>query len=424
VFFPYPTTDASLPEYFQTLAVRNDGRAVFDVPIDDPLAQKMALWQQTVHQQPLVAGYVLRRTSVDPAKVELLSKLASGELSQPELTPLRARAILRAQGIGVVVYHRDRVDAQWDKVLAWATEVFGAAVHQAERLAIFEVPLDTEPSTEQATLIAPSAEFYTSAQDSAFWLREAGDVYLYTPMSGDQRVTVKLSSLFKSRRLQLWVDNAPIRAWVIDVPEDDLSFWINLEAGFHTLRFVTLDGCVEVPVAPMCLLNDETPSELCASLEESTCVSMAFSDIQIDTETWMGYQEMPVQLQYGLSLRGVRVPATAEAGQRIIVDTEWSASEQLPGDYHFFIHVVDSSGTLITQYDSVPGDNTYPTTQWSAPQQWAQTATLDLPATMAIGTYELYAGWYRYPELTRLMVEGQGKGAASQLVFIGYLVIP
>ena len=426
LFFPFPTTEASLPTYFQTLAARNDDRAVFDVPIDDPLAQKQALWQQTVHHKPLLAGYVTRRTSVDPAKLELLSKLTIGDLNDKStmVTPMQARSILAEQGIGVVIYHRDLLDAQWDQVLAWANQVFGAAVYQADRMAIYEVPPENAVDANQITLITPSAEFYTTAPDAAVWLREAGDIYLYTSTDVDQRVTVTLSPLFKSRRLQLFVDNALSRAWLIDTPDEPLAFWVKLAPGFHTLRLVTPDGCVEVPVAPMCLLNGTKAPDQCEQLESPICVSMDLSDLHIEAETAMAYQPMTVQLGNGVSLRSVRSPSTAQPGQRIAVDTEWLATEQLPGDYHLFVHLLDSNGTLITQYDNVPGDATFPTKQWSVPQHWAQTAVLDLPATLATGRHEIYAGWYRYPELTRLTVEGNGKGAASQLVFIGYLVIP
>jgi hypothetical protein len=425
LFFPFPTTDARVPEYFQTLAERSDDRAVFDVPIDDPLAQKQALWQQTVHHKPLVAGYVTRRTSVDPAKLALLSALVMGDLIERDanLTPAQMRTILTAQGIGVVVYHRDLLVPKWDRVLAWASQVFGAPVYQAERIAIYEVPLET---SAQPDLIAPSLEFYTSGADgdSNVWLREAGNIYLYAATDEDKRVAVTLSPLFKSRRLQLFIDSALTRAWQIDAPSEPLTFRMRLTPGFHTLRLVTPDDCVEVPVAPMCLLNGMTPPEQCGLLDQPICVSMALADLRIEPETQMVYQPMIVQLGNGMSLRGVRLPSVAQAGQRIAVDTDWLATEKLAGDYHLFVHVLDSNGTLLTQYDDVPGDVTFPTTQWATPQQWSQTATLDLPNTITAGRYEIYAGWYRYPELTRLMVEGNGKGAASQLVFIGYLVIP
>ncbi|MBX3080404.1 MAG: hypothetical protein KF716_02150, partial [Anaerolineae bacterium] len=427
LFFPFPTTEASVPDYFQTVAARNDGRAVFDVPADDLLAQKEALWQQTVHHQPLVAGYVSRRTPVDPAKITLLSDLATGKLTElHSIDPTVVKAIFQAQGIGVIVYHRATLNARWDDTTRWATGVFGAAVYQTDQMAIYEVPSGTPPDDTQVSLIEPSPEFYARAPltDGVFWLREAGNVYLFVPAAGDQRITVTLSPLFKSRRLQLFIDGTLTRAWQLDSPTESLTFWVNLAAGFHTLRFATPDGCVEVPIPPMCLLNNTTPADQCGLLDAPVCVSMAFADIRIEPETVMAYQALPVQLQYGLALRGVRVQNKAQAGVPLIIDTEWLATEKLPGDYHLFIHLLDDVGTMITQYDGVPGEATYPTTQWAVPQAWSQTATLDLPATMKPGRYELYAGWYRYPELTRLTVDGDGKGAASQLVFIGYLVIP
>jgi hypothetical protein len=52
------------------------------------------------------------------------------------------------------------------------------------------------------------------------------------------------------------------------------------------------------------------------------------------------------------------------------------------------------------------------------PQDWVESVALQLPADLPPGTYSLYAGWYAYPDLARLQVEGNGPGAQDGLVYL------
>jgi hypothetical protein len=133
----------------------------------------------------------------------------------------------------------------------------------------------------------------------------------------------------------------------------------------------------------------------------------------------------------------------------------WQADTQPMGDYTIFVHA-EASGKLIAQSDQKPQNGELPTWAWQpgelvettqtlnlvqdtpAPDTlyvgmysypslvrlqvfedgnniqdrrveiWSYTtpppesSTLNLPADIAPGTYELYVGWYRYPDMTRL----------------------
>jgi hypothetical protein len=86
LFFPFPTAPGALPAYFESLSRRNDIRAVFDVPWDDPLAQKAAPTGRPT--QALMAGYVSRLAGRSGQTDTLDRRLANGRVK-----PERHRAV-------------------------------------------------------------------------------------------------------------------------------------------------------------------------------------------------------------------------------------------------------------------------------------------------------------------------------------------
>jgi hypothetical protein len=427
LFAPFPTTPAALPDYFRGLAVRGDGRAVFDVPTDDVLAQKWALWQQTAHHQPLVAGYVSRRSSVDPAKLTLLSDVLTAKSVPFPTTADAFRGWLHEAGIGVVVYHRAQLASRWADVQMLTETVFGVPVFEDERIAVYEVV----PSAERPTSLWFSfgSGFYTERPNDRLmittqWLGKSGTLYLYAPDDRVRDMLVVASPLLESRRLQLHIDGQAVRAWQIDAPSEQLFFPLRLDKGFHTLQFVTPSGCVTTLIAPHCLVNGATVTAACMSPTLPSCVSIGLTGLQVMNDSGLPYQAVEGEFLYGLTLKAIRQPSYARAKEMLRIEMDWLARERLPGDYHLFVHVLDAAGKQVAGYDGVPGENTFPTTQWAVPQRWLETVQIPLPAGLPPGQYEVYVGWYHYPDLTRLAVLGTGNGAQSQLFFTGFLEIP
>ncbi len=417
LFFPFPVTSAALPTYFESLAQRADIRAVFDVPWDDPLAQKAALYQQVAHQKPLIAGYVSRRTPVDPAKLSILSDTALGKVTS---SADDARSILNDNGVDVLAYHWGLVDKE--AVLRWASSAFGQAVYQDDQLAIFEVPRASQQTGTVQVSYASVGWWGTSDQR---WLTGDSSIYFYTSVAIDRQWTIKLAPLLQSRRLQLAIDGRLSRAWLLKTPQTQIDFWLRLDPGFHTLRFMLPDGCTTVPVNPACLLDDggaRTEQRCTLKVpDRAVCVSALSNGLQSQDAGPLAFQPHVVRLFNGMTLVGFRAPATSQPGQALVVETDWQAAQKLPGDYHLFVHLLDSSGKLIAQADTVPGGGTFPTTGWSAPQDWIEVVAL--PADLPPGHYSLYTGWYSYPDLTRLGVEGATPRAADGMVYLGDVTI-
>jgi hypothetical protein len=430
LFFPFPTTSAALPPYFESLAKRDDVRAVFDVPWNDPLAQKAAMYQQVAHQKPIIAGYVSRRTPVDPAKLALLSDVAIGKLDQPfhnistAIAPGDAPAILRGNGIDVVVYHLELLDKQ--AVLAWATKVFGSAAYLDNRIAIFEVP-KTSSRPQVLPLALSSGGWWRKEGIGKPWLQGDAEIYFYTDVVSDQRWSFRVVPLLHPRHVQVFVDNVPVQNWQSD-GASVLDLWLRLEPGFHTLRFSLLEPCTPVNFDPTCLLSSSQASNIsepgCQLKDyerERLCVGVVLEQTTLLDPGEMTFREQQIRLANGMTLLGFRALRAAKPNDVVSVQTEWRAAQKLPGDYHVFVHLLDKNGKMIAQADNVPGGGTFPTMRWTVPQMWSEMMNIRLPADLLPGTYSLYAGWYSYPDLTRLRIEDSaaaGPRAQDGLIFL------
>lgn len=440
LFAPFLTTPAALPQVFYELAARPDVRAVFDVPHDDPIGQKLALYQQTAHHKPLIAGYVSRATPVDPAKLAFLSDVATGRAAQlrQELASFgvgiagmnEARAVLKANGVDVLIYHWQLLDR--DAVLAYATAAFGAPAYVDDQIGVFEVPLP-ETAVNTLNLYLPGREGWLSLandpeRNRRLWMAADASLTVYATQPITQRWSASLRPLLGLRTVQVEVDGQVRLARSLEGAAD-VEFVVRLDAGFHTLRLVFPAGCTALPISPACLVAPADPGSAMCRLPADpapVCVSgalegIAVTDANADSGGLRGFQARDVTLSEGMQFRGYYLSPRSDPirpGGQLFIETHWRAAQKLPGDYHLFIHLLDEDGQLVAQYDDVPGQRGYPTTVWAAPQDWQEMAALDLPADLPPGTYELYAGWYRYPDITRLGVNGDGPRAADGYVFL------
>lgn len=374
LFFPFATEDATLPDYFYALAGRNDVRAVLDVPYDDPVAQKRALLQQTAHHKPLIGGYVSRRTPVEDEKLRLLNDAALGRAQTftptgqaARLTAGAAWVMLRANGVDVLVVHW----AGWNEARRAAyLEFAGPSTFQDDNVAVYE-------RTDRANAALSLLPFVLNNNK----------IYLWAASPIDRRFDIELSGT-GTDPVRLIIGGKTVRAWADTQP---FTFWQRLEPGFHNLR-----------------------------LESG---GLTLSSVTTSNDPVMTFQPFRVSLGEAMALLGFRAPDEARPGDRLVVDTMWHNAQPLAGDYHLFVHLIDAAGVLAAQDDIVPGRGAFPTSAWAPPQDWAQTAILSLPTDLPPGTYSLYAGWYRYPNLARLPVSGEGRGAKDGLVFLGEISV-
>jgi hypothetical protein len=232
-FFPIPTVPATIPEPVRALGERDDIRAVFDVPWEHLLTDKDAMYLQTGHGLPMLAGHITRRTPLNPAE---------GFLLQRTLDP----ALLDMEGVDVIILHKEWADAE-GRMDALLRERLGAPTYEDERIAIFEVPVHSGDAPRFIASVELPDEITNQAS-----------LYFYAPQPGTVRLVGQIAAN-TSREALLYLDDLPILEWTV---QGQLGLNVPVEvdsAGYHTLT---------IAVDPPCPSGGD-PTLRCASLRIS-----------------------------------------------------------------------------------------------------------------------------------------------------------
>lgn len=135
-FWGQPLRTAILPQEIINLREDDSIEAIFNIPYQHALSAKDALFLQTGHEQPLIAGQITRTTPVNPAMLAML---------QGTLDPI----LLTQAHADIVILHRSRAQeiGELDLLEARANQQLGEPMYADEQIAIYRVPqIETENS--------------------------------------------------------------------------------------------------------------------------------------------------------------------------------------------------------------------------------------------------------------------------------------
>jgi 4-amino-4-deoxy-L-arabinose transferase-like glycosyltransferase len=126
-------------------------------------------------------------------------------------------------------------------------------------------------------------------------------------------------------------------------------------------------------------------------------------------------------------LRDYEVSTTSLApGQPLDLDLYWEVLARPPGDFYFFIHLIDQFGNIIAQRDTHPGLGRFPSSQWQPGDRFVESIRLYLPETAYVpAEASLNIGFYAPGAGYRLGVSGpDGSGLGDALALATILVEP
>jgi hypothetical protein len=360
MFYPMPQVSAELPQALYDLAKRDDIRAVFNIPYNDRVLVKQALYMQVAHQHPILAGMMYRDTPVNPAKLALL---------QYTLDP----ALLHEAGADVVILQKTTDTTLYRRALSQ----LGTPTYEDATIAIFDVPTPLVMTT-----------FVTQPLEMQV-IHDHADVYTYVSHAGRTTVELRLQTApQEQRQLTVSLDHVPIHhVTVRDITMLRLPLLFDM-GGYHTLRLsldppcpapmTAIDRCIDVTMQAMTF--GEFSSDILQATEFSSGIELLDSQLIIDeTSVWVG--------------------------------TYWYLSAGLADNTLRFIHITDSTGSLIAQKDGImavlPNNST-----------WADGTWVALPPDLPSGLYTVSVGWYLYPSLDRLTIS-RPKPSADGVYTIG-----
>jgi hypothetical protein len=354
VFFPLPTTPATLPAEIVALRQRPNTRAVFNIPWDNLIAAKEALYLQTAHQLPMIAGQVTRRTPVSPALLTLLE-----ETLDPSL--------LDEAAADLIVVHRQHIDAA--RLEAMRGQL-GAVLFEDERFVVFERP---QPAVEAPTFITLPL---TSAS-----VQHNSSAYTYTSTPAWALLTTTLVA--DGREASLTLDGHPLWQGVINGETTLQLPLLWAEARYGTLQLALVPPCpAQIPAG-----------QVCRSLNIQSWTIDSF--LPLDGGERTSWQ---VNFERGLTLRGsLLLPLPADEDS-LSLWLWWHFARGMAESDVRFVHVLDTAGQIVSQQD-------VPLGSFAEGQGWSEAVTLPLPSDLPAGDYTVVTGWYTFPDLTRWRVQ-------------------
>ena len=279
-------------------------------------------------------------------------------------------ALLDREGVDIIILHKEwSVDAE-----AMQAAIPGELLYEDTQIAMYEIaPPSAEP---QFTALASDDPQIEGQIDS----------YVFAPEPGWTRLNGSLQA--NARDVTLRLDAEVIQAWrgmesiMLDMPIPLNS------AGYHT---------VTLAVEPPCPQHfDDTLR--CRPVDVSGLAFGSFAPQSFAA---------PVEFGRGVELAGYSIDGPS-------VRLWWRFGERLGEDDIRFVHVVDANGALADQDDKTlgvqnPGSGVVEALNFA-----------DLPT----GTYDVYIGWYTYPDFVRFPVLVDVRGATDGWVYLGRMVIP
>lgn len=406
--FPLPT-----PSYFQQMADDNQQKGVLVISMNRRRVNQIALYEQTIHRQPLIGGRVFRELAGDLALAAFLADLhtpPAGADIIARATPQTIVAVDQACGVGYLLLHNNYV-ADPGRLQSLYQSAFSEAVAIEQDVSIYQLP--PVSGRVEELVYGLSDQWYEPegwGGRPGRWLPATGSIYLYAPQSQTSQLTFRALALQPTESLILTVNG-------LALPPLRIGDWIryttpafNLHAGVNEIGLTPAGGCQMVWGDPRCSGLARGLSDQCLpTIQYERCLSLLVQDVAVVPA---GNSPLNIPLANQLQLTNYQL---TQAGNDLTLTLDWQALSQMTADYTIFVHLLGPDGRPVVQDDRQPLNGLYPTSQWQVGELFSHQVLLEnVPA----GEYNLVTGLYPYPDLTRLPVLATRPFAQDGLIWL------
>lgn len=136
---------------------------------------------------------------------------------------------------------------------------------------------------------------------------------------------------------------------------------------------------------------------------------------------------LPVSFNASIVLDGYEIPrATIARGTPLALVLYWRATAPIDRNYTVFVHLLDSKGQIVAQYDGEPRKGQYPTSEWRPHLLSADAIVMPINPTTPVGSdYKIELGLYDAETQERLeLCDTDGQTCASFITLEPFTIAP
>jgi hypothetical protein len=246
----------------------------------------------------------------------------------------------------------------------------------------------------------------------------SAELYVYSPDRREGALQFHALPFAAPQRLQIAVNQELLDPLVIGDWITYTAPGVILQPGLNQISLRALNGCTAYVGDPRCggVTRGVAGEDAGCSryIRGDRCLSVLFQDVRFAEAAG---HSLDVDLDDQIRLLAYELippPSRGGLGGGISLTLHWQALRPPDDDYTIFVHVLDSAGNLVAQYDAPPLDGVYPTSKWIIGDVFTQRVELEVPP----GEYDLVVGMYTYPDIVRLPVTGDRPYAQDGLVWL------
>lgn len=245
---PFPMTTPRVPRFYTELAKAPEPGVIYELPFS--LKRPASLYSQTIHQRPIVAGYVSRRLNNPLRLFPRCAGPTDGDITPPvaDVTAVEAW-VLRASDV------RWLVELRQDPQLNVAqTADFLSRYALPDPLYVDEETAVYRPRPPGPPLSAVRVgygwfpvELVGPDRTPVRWMSTTATFYVWTlaDSAQSQRLRFNATTFNAPRRLRVALDGANLGVWRVEATQR-LDTPVTLEPGLHTVTLTT----IEPPISP------------------------------------------------------------------------------------------------------------------------------------------------------------------------------
>ena len=269
LFVPFPVLEVRVPEFFRALPPATGSTGILDVGSERLNHQGM--YYQTVHQYPIVRGFIYRYPSGADYYQKFIEQLIGPEndiVNVGDFVP-----ILRQLRVQYVVLHTLAAEdgASLGRFLAAS---LGPAVYEDDQIAVFTVPAGATQDSEIPLVVLGQQWHPVESIDGvpSRWMVNDGTLFARVDTNGAYRLSFVAHPYRQPRHLEVFVGGKLVGEYEVGGMQQYVTSPFLLKGGEWTaISLHVPEGC-------------EVPSEVTPGQADERCLSMLFQQLQVTSE--------------------------------------------------------------------------------------------------------------------------------------------